>query len=87
MDTTNTHLLHTITNRNNNINSITPTNHQDTTMMQLEANHLHLPVGQAYGHQENNHYNDYQSSAGPPGYESVAGGSGYQHNHHPREKH
>ncbi|KAJ1028026.1 hypothetical protein NDA13_003477 [Ustilago tritici] len=44
-------------------------------------------VGQAYGHQEDNHYDDYQSSAGPPGYESVVGGSGYQHSHYPREKH
>ena len=33
------------------------------------------------------HYDDYQSSTGPPGYDSVAGGSGaYQHNHYPREK-
>ncbi|GAK62085.1 uncharacterized protein PAN0_001d0282 [Moesziomyces antarcticus] len=32
-------------------------------------------------------YHDYQSSVGPPGYESVAGGSAaYQHNHYPREK-
>ena len=33
------------------------------------------------------HYDDYQSSTGPPGYDSVAGGSGaYQHNHYPLEK-
>lgn len=44
-------------------------------------------AGGQYGHQEENHYDDYQSSAGPPGYESVAHGSGYQHNHYPREKH
>ncbi|KAJ1030120.1 hypothetical protein NDA16_000820 [Ustilago loliicola] len=48
---------------------------------------LSAAAGQGYGHQEDIHYDDYQSSAGPPGYESVAGGSGYQHNHYPREKH
>ncbi|CDU23183.1 uncharacterized protein SPSC_01812 [Sporisorium scitamineum] len=37
---------------------------------------------------EGSHYDDYQSSVGPPGYDAVAGGSGsaYQHNHYPHEK-
>ncbi|SNX81903.1 uncharacterized protein MEPE_00608 [Melanopsichium pennsylvanicum] len=44
---------------------------------------------QGYRNQQGtSHYDDYQSSAGPPGYESVAGGSdAYAHNHYPQEKH
>lgn len=44
-------------------------------------------AGQGYHQQDASHYDDYQSSAGPPGYDSVAGGSAaYQHNHYPHEK-
>lgn len=45
--------------------------------------------GQGYPNVEGNQYDDYQSSAGPPGYDSVAGsasGTAYQHNHYPHEK-
>ncbi|SPO21169.1 uncharacterized protein UTRI_00646 [Ustilago trichophora] len=45
-------------------------------------------AGQGYHHQDASHYDDYQSSVGPPGYDSVAGGgsAAYQHNHYPHEK-
>nr|QBH67403.1 hypothetical protein UE_1337 [Ustilago esculenta]QBH67521.1 hypothetical protein UEMT_1987 [Ustilago esculenta] len=43
---------------------------------------------QGYRHADTHHYDDYQISAGLPGYDSVAGGSGaYQHNHYPHENH
>ena len=46
-------------------------------------------AGQAYHQQDDSHYDDYQSSAGPPGYDTIAGGSGgtYQQNRqYPHEK-
>ncbi|GAC99322.1 hypothetical protein PHSY_006923 [Pseudozyma hubeiensis SY62] len=47
--------------------------------------------GQGYHNVEGSQYDDYQSTTGPPGYDTVAGGAGgssapYQHNHYPHEK-
>lgn len=62
-------------------------------MSQYQDQHRAEPSSTAQGQSyhnpaEGSHYDDYQSSVGPPGYDMVTGGSGgtYQHNHYPHEK-